>query len=219
MKRVLLLVTAAVLVGVAAWAQLRITSFNSSGELTWTNSISRGFYSVEWASSLAGPWNPLATVADVDWATTNRITLQVSLTNAQALYRVAWILPDPIGVWDYRGYDAQGTLVITGRLSIPSMTLLSTNSPVVYGVRGSWNLQYAGPPTNALWWLGPQIGTGGLGGTVEFYTASLRLVWPTNVYDYNLQLSGMLGPNTYTGIWYYWSWGGGSLGPFSAERR
>lgn len=141
------------------------------------------------------------------------------MSNAQAFYRVAWIPPDPVRVWDYRGYDAQGTLVITGRLSIPSMTLLSTNSPVVYGVRGSWNLQYAGPPTNALWWLGPQIGTGGLGGTVEFYTASLRLVWPTNVYDYNLQLSGMLGPNTYTGIWYYWSWGGGSLGPFSAERR
>jgi hypothetical protein len=158
-------------------------------------------------------------VADVDWAKTNRITLQVPMSNAQAFYRVAWIPPDPVRVWDYRGYDAQGTLVITGRLSIPSMTLLSTNSPVVYGVRGSWNLQYAGPPTNALWWLGPQIGTGGLGGTVEFYTASLRLVWPTNVYDYNLQLSGMLGPNTYTGIWYYWSWGGGSLGPFSAERR
>jgi hypothetical protein len=34
MKRVLLLVTAAVLVGAAALAQLRITSFNSSGELT-----------------------------------------------------------------------------------------------------------------------------------------------------------------------------------------
>jgi hypothetical protein len=221
MQRVLLLVTAAVLVGAVAVAQLQITSFNSTGELSWTNSISRGFYNIESASSPAGPWNPLATVADLDWAKTNSITLQASVTNAQAFYRVQWLVPDPIGVWDYRGYYRDGTVVITGQLTVSSMTVLSTNDPAntVHGVRGWWSLQYAGPPTNQVWHLGPQIGTGSFGGHLDVGYAHLNISWPTNVVDDNIQLIGTLSPNTYTGTWNYYTLEGPRAGPFGAQRR
>ena len=57
----LLLVAATVLAGVVALAQLRITSFKPSGEITWTNSPYVGAYSVVWAGSPAGPWKPFDT--------------------------------------------------------------------------------------------------------------------------------------------------------------
>ena len=66
MRTRLLLVTAAVLAGAAALAQPRITSFNSSGELTWTNSARVGAYRVEWANSPAGRWNAFGTRTNLD---------------------------------------------------------------------------------------------------------------------------------------------------------
>jgi hypothetical protein len=211
---------AAVLLPVAAWPQLRVASFTSSGALTWTNSAQVGAYSLEWADRPAGPWRAFDTLTNLNsiWATTNRVTVQVPVTNTPAFYRVAWIPPDPIGVWDYRGYDFQGTLVITGQLNIPSTTVLSTNPP---GKRanGSWNLQYVGPPTNDLSYLGPQIGTGWFQGTLTVDYAHLYLVWPTNIIDINIELIGTIWPNTYTGMWNYYTWVGPHAGPFSARRR
>lgn len=218
MKSMLLLVTAAMLVGAVALAQLHITSFDPSGEFTWTNSFPRGFYSVEEAESLSGAWNSVATVADLDWTKTNPITFRVSLTNAQSIYRVKWLAPDPIGVWDYRAYDTQGTLVVTGQLNISSMTLLTSNPPVVYAIRGSRDLQYSVPATNAPWWFGPQVGTGYFYGQLESQNTSLSLSWPTNCVDCGVGLNGPLGPNTYTGQWVYVTWVGPYAGPFTANR-
>lgn len=209
-----------VLVGAAALAQLRITSFNAGGELRWTNSFPRGLYCIEGASSPSGLWTSLATVVDLDPAKTNEITFQLPVTNvqAQAAYRVAWITPNPIGVWDYQGYDKQGGLVITGQLNITSTPVLSTNPPG-YGIQGSWNLQYAGPPTNQLWWLGPQIGTGAISGSLDVGYASLTLWWPENTSDDNIQLYRDLWANTYTGRWIYVTWSGPLGGNFSAQKK
>ena len=220
MKTRLIFPLCAVLCGAAAWAQLRITSFKPNDELVWTNPpVARGFYSVESADSPAGPWSQVTNVAGSDWSLYSSLAAQVPQTDTHAFYRVVWPRPDPVGVWDYRGYDSEGALVVTGQLSIGSMTLLSSNPPVGYGVHGSWNLQYAGPETNAPWWIGPQRGTGSLGGTLELHNASLRLVWPTNTYDFNIQLlNTLLGPNTYTGIWLYATWVGPQGGPFGATR-
>ncbi len=209
---------AAVLLGAAAFAQLRITSFNSGGQLTFTNFARVGAYRVESRDSVTGLWKPFADLTNLNLilANTNRVTAQVPLSNSPMFYRVAWIPPDPIGVWDYHGYDAQGTLVITGHLNISSTTVLSTNpANPVYGIHGSWNLQYAGPATNQLGWLGPQIGTGSLGGSLNVGYADMYIWWPTNIIDYNIQLSGTLWPNTYTGTWIYYP---GQAGPFSAVR-
>jgi len=101
MTKRLILVTTTVLVWTAAWTQLRIISFNSNGVITWTNSFYRGFYNVESSAAPTGPWTTMATVADLDWAKTNRITFQAPPTNAHGTHRVEWLPPDPIGVWDY----------------------------------------------------------------------------------------------------------------------
>jgi hypothetical protein len=219
MRTRLLFVTAAVLVGAAALAQLRITSFNSSGELTWTNFARVGAYRVEWANSPTGLWNAFSTPSDLNsiWAETNRVTVKLPLSNASGFYRVAWTPPDPIGVWDYRGYDAQGTLLITGQLAIVSTTLLTSNPPV-YVVSGWRDLKNAGPPTNQL--DPTYIGTGELAGRLELVYARLDLVWPSGCADCGMIPSGTLWPNTYTGRWYYETFVGPMPGGvFSAERR
>ncbi len=212
------LLTALVLVKALALAQLRITSLNSSGDLTWTNSIYRGLYSVESGGTPSGPWASFGSVLDSDGAKTNRITFPVPLAGVSTFYRVAWMPPDAIGTWDYSGFDNQGTLVITGRLHLSSTTLSTSNSPVVYTLQGTWNLEYAGPTTNALWWLGPQLGTGYFGGTLELHTAFLRLWWPTNGRDNNMWLSGDVWANAYTGRWAYIAFGPVSGGAFVATK-
>ena len=195
MKTSLVVATVAVLIGAAASAQLRITSFTSTGELTWTNSPRVGAYRVQWADSPAGPWNAFDAPTDLNLilAETNRIRVQVPLSNAPAFYRVIWIPPEPVGVWDYWGYDAQGVLVVTGVLNLA----WATNSPPYYP--GGHDFKYVGAPTNNyMGWLGPQIGTGGVQGYLDIW-AHLGVTMPTNTLDYYASLSGTLWPNTYTG--------------------
>lgn len=213
MKASLLLVTTAVLVGATALAQLRITAFNSSGELTWTNSARVGAYYLEWADSPSGPWKPFVTQTNLNsiLAETNRLTVQVPLTNVPALYRVAWIPPDPVGVWDYRAYDSQGTLVVTGVLSL----LWATNPPQYY--YGWRDFKYVGP-TNPAVNVGPQPGAGGVQGYLDFPWAHLGVEMPTNTIDFYVGLSGTIWRNCYTGQWQYVDFQQIHRGPFSAVR-
>jgi len=215
-KTKLLLAAAVVLVGAVAWGQLRITSFNSDGELTWTNAAHVGAYRVEWANSPTGLWKPFETPTNLNsiWAESNRVTVQVPLSNAPPFYRVAWTPPDPVGVWDYRGYDSHGVLVVTGVLTLAWMT----NPPTDY--YGWRDFQYAGPPTNDYrGWLGPQVGTGGVRGYLDFSWAHLSVVMPTNTFDYSAGPSGTVWPNVYTGQWYYSTFSQIYSGPFEALRR
>jgi len=220
MRTRLLLVMAAVLVGTAvARDQLSITSFNSSGELTWTNSAWVGAYRVEWANSPTGLWNAFGRLTNLNsiLAETNRVTVQLPLSNAPTFYRVAWTPSDPIGVWEYRGYDSQGTLYITGQLAIVSTALLTSNPPI-YGVSGWRDLKYADRATNQS--DGSYTGTGELEGTLELLYARLGLFWPPGCADCGMIPSGTLWPNTYTGRWYYETFVGPMPGgAFSSERR
>jgi len=221
MKTKLFLVVATGLVGLGAVAQLRITSFNSSGSITWTNFARVGAYRVAWANSPAGPWNAFDTLTNLNLilARTNRVTVQLPLSNTPAFYRVAWIPPEPIGVWDYRGYDNQANLVITGQLSIVSKTLVSPNPPNPgYTVQGAWNLQYTGQGSSFC--LYNQMGTGGFDGTLDVGYAYLSLSWPTNgCTDCLLDLFGTLWPDKYTGSWSQYPCGPFGFGDFTASRR
>ena len=178
--RALFVAVATLLVGAVAQGQFRITSLNSNGTLVWTNSIPRAAYAVEEANSPAGPWTSITSVIDPISVTNNNITAQIPLTNSQGYFRIGWTVPNPVGVWDYQARDNQGTLVITGQITIASTTLISTNDPnnPFATVQGAWKLEYAGPPTNELSYLGPQIGTGLLEGTLSAGFASLILRWP-----------------------------------------
>jgi hypothetical protein len=213
MKNMSLFVSAVVLVGLAVSAQLVITSFRPNGELTWSNSVGNAAYQVAWASSLTGRWNQFDRPTNLNsiLATGKCVTVQVPMSNrdAQTFYRVVWTPPNPIGLWDYYGYDSRGTLVITGLLSI------CESNPIV----GSWDLGYAGPPTNYTGYLGPQIGTGALSGTFYFAYAYLALYWPSNFYDNNIDLFGTLWPNTYTGQCTFSAFFPIPIGPFTAIRR
>jgi hypothetical protein len=219
--RVLSLALATLLVGAIAQGQVRITSLNSNGTLVWTNSVARGVYGVEGANSPTGPWTSLTSVIDFDSARTNPITAQIPLTNSQEYFRVGWTVPDPIGVWDYQARDNQGTLVVTGQLAITSKTLLYTNDPnnLAYTVQGNYNLQYAGPPTNQTWYLGPHIGNGDLSGFFYDGSAVLRLRWPQNTADYNMDLSRDIWANTYTGQWVYIGQAPMAAGTFTATKK
>jgi len=217
MKRSILAATAA-LAAMVGWAQPHFTSLTPQGELTWSNYLYRAFYNVEAAPSPAGPWRLLATVADLDRARTNLIKFQVSVTNAQEFYRVVWMRPNPVGVWEYQAFDNQGVLQVTGRLTVSSMWLASPNAPTTYTLYGSRDLRYAGPETNAPWWLGPQPGTGYFRGTLEVDAATCNLSWPTNCVDCSVGLSGDLGPDVFTGFWRYYGFVAGPIGPFTAVR-
>jgi len=203
--RALFATAATLLVGTVAQGQVRITSLNSNGTLVWTNSAFRGAYDVEKANSPIGPWTPLTSVIDTNTARTNPITAQIPLTNSQEYYRVGWTVPDSTGVWDYQAHDTQGTLVVTGQLTITSTTLTSSNDPsdLRYSVLGNYNLQYAGPPTNNLSHLGPHIGTGNLSGSFQPSGCAMIIQWPQYYVDYNIRLSRDVWANTYTGRWLY----------------
>jgi hypothetical protein len=221
MKLKIIFVTLTLLfVAAAALPQMRITSFGSDGALTWTNFAILGAYSLQWADRPTGPWQAFDTLTNLNsiWVATNYVTVFAPVTNARAFYRVVWIPPDPVGVWDYHGYDFQGNLLITGQLSMPLTTVLATNPPIL-GVQGSWDLQYAGPPTTNLWYLRPQIGTGWFTGTLGVGYPHLHIMWPTNIIDDTVELIGTIWPNSYTGTWNYVTLAGPQAGPFSARRR
>ena len=219
MNKKLILTLLALSFGAVAWAQLRITSLNSQGDLTWMHPIYRGAYSIEAASSPTGSWSTISSVFDTNWSKTNPITLRLPITNTQRFYRVGWIKPDATGVWDYQGYDTQGALILTGELSLTATNLLSTNPPVVYAVAGYRNLQYVGPLSNAPGWHMSGYLAGPLRGTVEEQNAFLRLGWPDECSDCGLSLSGAIMQNSYTGACYLNGYITTLLGPFHANRR
>ena len=62
-----------------------ITSFSRNGEIGWTNSVSNGFCTLEWASSLTGEWySSWADLSDMP------VTNEMMTTNVPMFYRVMW---------------------------------------------------------------------------------------------------------------------------------
>src|SRR5713226_1977449 len=92
MKMKLFVVLTILLFVAAALAQFGITSFNSSGKLTWTNSVSNATYRVQWASSPTGSWHSFDALTNLNsiLATNNRVTIQVPAADTPTFYRVVW---------------------------------------------------------------------------------------------------------------------------------
>src|SRR6266508_627050 len=120
MKKKALLALIGAFVGLVLADAAVITSLNRNGELTWTNSVSNATYRVEWASSAEGPWNKFDVLTNLTLlsATSNVVTVKVPM-----FYRVAWLdAAAHAGTYNYSGYDAQGSLVVTGRLVLSAET-------------------------------------------------------------------------------------------------
>jgi hypothetical protein len=214
MTRKLLIAAGAIFCAAVGLAQLRITSFQAD-RLTWTNVAKVGAYRVERADSPRGPFQTPTNFSSI-WVETNRVTVNLPpQSNGTAFYRVVWTQADPAGLWDYRAYDGQGTLVVTGLLTLR----WTSNSPYVY--YGWRELKYAGPPTNNIGYAGYQVGTGGVSAHWELGMSTLSVQWPTNCLDCASGAGGtVFWPNTMTGRWSYATFGGPApAGAFEATKR
>lgn len=218
MKRVLLLVTAAVLVGAAAWAQLRITSFKPDGELTWTNSVSNATYRIEWTDSLTGPWQSFDALTNLNSITTssNRATLHLPATDVPTYYRVVWSdAPPYAGLYELREYDTNGELVVIGSL------WLAGERGSGY-VSGTSELHQVGTTNDPPDWLqyavypGPQLGTRRVGGGFSGSAfPDMTMIVSPEVLDDNVNFYGFLVGNSYIG---YWEWNTGGLSPLQGGK-
>jgi hypothetical protein len=76
--------------GICHAEDIRIVSFHSNGELTWSNRVTNAQYRVEWAGSITGPWltnDPQFTVSSTSLVTTIQVPMH---------YRVVWLDAPPI---------------------------------------------------------------------------------------------------------------------------
>ncbi len=188
MKRLLPLSVLGLLAGSVVTAQLVITSFNHNGKLTWTNTVPNATYRVEWANSATGPWKHFDALTNLTLlsATSNVVSVKVP-----AFYRVVWMdppPPDPVGDWQYSAYRTQGTLIVTGRLSI--ITFQSNE------VSGTWSFGYAGQPQPH------PVGEGQLDGSLSGFSLFLNLN-PSGGNDDYFFLDGKMIGNRYEGLWTY----------------
>ena len=191
------------LISTAAWAgDLVITSFPGNGTLTWTNSVSNATYRVEWAGSVTGPWqsfDALTKLTSIS-ATSSVVTVQVPM-----FYRVVWTdAPEPAGEYLYQGYDSFGALVVTGRLSLATLT----NSII-----GVWSFISASDPprTSHITGSGP-VQFAGLSG----YDLLVDLSPGADDYFY---LRGKLTGNTYSGEWEWDGFASFETGTLVAEKQ
>ncbi len=134
----------ALLVVSAISGQLVITSFHTNGNLTWTNSVSNAAYSVQWASTVTGPWTNFQALTKLDYVQSTGATVTVKVP---MFYRVATTEPadqNPEGIYLYRGFDAEGGLLNVGWLSLVRKTAVFTN-----GCKDNWSMGYAGSQPSA----------------------------------------------------------------------
>lgn len=183
----LCLASGGLLVATAIAAELVITAFNSNGELTWTNSFTNNAtYRVEWAGSSAGPWQKFDALTNLTLlsATSNAVTVKVPM-----VYRVLWLdAPAHAGTYNFSEFYMDGSLVVTGRLSLSAQT---------HPLTGTWELRQPEGSTN---YVGPQTGIGTLYGSLTGSNLFLQLGPGRG--DEHISLSGDFVGNTCTGSWY-----------------
>jgi len=186
-------------------AELLISAFNGNGELTWTNSVSsNATYRVEWAGSATGPWNKFDALTNLTLlsATSNVVTVKVP-----TFYRLVWVdAPPHAGIWNYSGFDTNGSLVVTGWMSLSAQT-----NPI----KGIFRFDRAGSGSTA----GHLIGSGAFEGFATNNFVGLEET--PRVIDGQFRLGGEIDVNLYTGRWVLGpTFAGGFFeGTFSAERR
>ncbi len=211
MKKQILSALAVLTVAASGTAQLVITSFSQNGALTWTNVVSNATYRVEWAGSPAGPWLSFDALTNLTSLSATNKSVAVTVPTC---YRVVWLdppPPEPEGVWDYRAWDYDGVLLVTGRFSLVFRTNLFENT------KGTRDLQLTGNrSTNGYYAL--QKGTGDISGRLTGFDFSLNLdPWTS---DENIILRGRMFGAYVSGDWAFLGFGGGPeyLGAFVAVK-
>jgi len=192
------------LVATAIAAELVITTFNSTGDLTWTNSFAtNATYRVEWAGSATGPWQKFDTLTNLTLlsATSNVVTVKVP-----TFYRVIWLdAPPYAGDWSFFGSNMQGSLLVTGRFS-----LSAANFPIT----GTWSSKRPAGSTSIF----PRDGSGWVDGAFQSNKLSINLYYEPDQGDH-LRFEGIISANTCTGIWFHGGIALNPIGPFVAEKQ
>jgi len=120
-------------------------------------------------------------------------------------YRAQTIpLPQPLGTWDYQGYDAQGSLVVTGLLSFTSS---------VNPLAGTWDFRPVHTPHQSAHFVG--LGTF----TNAILSGSQVTVDLTTMIDNSFRLVGLIVGDQFTGQWHWDGEGPSESGSAAASRR
>jgi hypothetical protein len=155
------------------------------------------------ATSDLRTWTPLMTVMNTQGSVLIRDPAADG--SPQRFYRAQIIRPpaQPVGDWEYQGYDVQGTLVVTGRVAFVTAT-----TPLA----GSWDFQPVHVPHVSGHFLGQHsFDDGELSGqrvTVHY----LRII------DDEFVLSGQMGSEVFAGTWQRHVEGRTETGSFMARR-
>lgn len=209
MKSILALLISGSLGSAGFGADLVITSLTANGQLTWTNTTTNASYRVEWAPSLAGPWQQFHTLTNLDSITATNTTVSVTVP---LFYRVVWTdapPPQPVGHWDFNGYSFAGSLVVTGLISL-------TNSMSLTEASGTWVFGAVANGTNT--WPLRCSGGDARGSTWRDFRCSMYLDgcgFDEGVYG----LEGTLVGNTFSGRWLDEGVVGSPIGTFIARRQ
>ena len=170
-----------------------IGGFQRDGVLTWTNSVSNAVYRIESAPSLGGPWTTLTNLGLID-ASNRQVTVQLPPPGTQRLelFRVVWAdapPAQPIGNWEYRGFDPSGGLTVTGLVSVVASNPVS----------GSCTIQATGPDPHPR----HPVGAGSFTSGVILGSNKAQLPLPTGFSVDNFRLSGQIALDEYWGWWSY----------------
>lgn len=120
-------------------------------------------------------------------------------------YRAQTIPPpaQPLGDWDYQGYDAQGSLVVTGRV-----TFLTATTPLA----GSWDFQAVHVPHVSGHYVGQHSFDDGELSGQRVMVRHLRAI------DDEFVLTGQMGSDVFAGTWQRSVEGPTETGSFMARR-
>jgi len=164
--------------------------------------VSNATYRVEWAGSVTGPWQNFDALINLNSISANSTVVTVQ---TPMFYRVVWTdAPEPAGEYVYNAYDSFGALVVTGRLSLATLT---------NAIIGVWSFISASDPPRTSHIIGS--------GPVQFAGLSGYdlLVDLSPAADDYFDLRGKLRGNTYSGEWEWHGLVGFDTGTFVAEKQ
>jgi len=191
--KTLFLCVSGLLLTVSIHAELAITEFHPDGALSWTNSVSNAVYRIESAPALTGPWDA---VTNLGWlqASNQQVTVKLRSSGAQQMefFHVVWAdapPAQPVGVWQYRGFDPGGGLAVTGLVSI------AATNPMT----GTCSFQAAGAGPHP----GHPVGSGSFMNGVVFSPNKVQIPLPMGFFADNFQLSGQMALDEFWGSWSY----------------
>lgn len=116
---------------------VHLLSLDHNGVLRWTNSATRGYYRVEWASAVTGPWfSSWDGLTNLPAAGTNLVVA------VPMFYRVVFTPPAPV----LSNVTASVALcLLTNRIADPGFVVLDVRTPAEFGarhVKGARNLNF-----------------------------------------------------------------------------